>query len=134
MKITRIEKATIVYGSFTDGRNFKIELHENYALLEVDWDTENCKHFTVYNVGQDDLLMMTYLKPNSGDGYECNFSAFYHSVDNYFAYNKQYVTEEAAISELLDCCEHMTDELIKLTTAQKQAEQLKMLANIITNR
>ena len=132
MKITRIEKATIVYGSFSDGRSFKIELHENYAMLDVDWDTEDCKHFTVYDVGQDDLLMMTYLKPN--DGYKFNFSAFYHSVDNYFSYDKLRVTEEAAICELLDCCEHMSDELVKLTAAQQQAEQLKSLVNLITNR
>lgn len=132
MKITRIEKATIVYGTFSDGRSFKIELHENYAMLDVDWETENCKHFTVYDVGQDDLLMMTYLKPN--DGYKCNFSAFYHSVDNYFSYDKLRVTEEAAICELLDCCEHMSDELVKLTAAQQQAEQLKSLVNLITNR
>ena len=132
MKITRIEKATNVYGTFNDGRSFKIELHENYAMLEVDWETENSKHFTVYDVGQDDLLMMTYLKPN--DGYKCNFSAFYHSVDNYFSYNKQYTTEEDAIRELLDCCEHMSDELVKLTAAQQQAEQIKSLVNLITNR
>lgn len=132
MKIMRIEKATNVYGTFNDGRSFKIELHENYAMLDVDWETENCKHFMVYDVGQDDLLMMTYLKPN--DGYNCNFSAFHHSVDNYFSYNKQYVTEEDAIRELLDCCEHMSDELVKLTAAQKQAEQLKSLVNLITKR
>jgi hypothetical protein len=44
------------------------------------------------------------------------------------------VSEEAAISELLDCCEHMSDELVKLTAAQQQAEQLKSLVNLITNR